>query len=711
MDLAIRRSPREDAGRREGEGGRPRLGLLEWIHYEDRAHVERLLADMRRLGIDELRTGISWADSHSPDSAAWFDWLIPRLAREVRVLPCFLYTPPSIGLEPKTNSPPRDPREYGWFVAATLDRYGEHLDWVELWNEPNNLSEWNWLLDPGWRIFADMVVPAAEAAHERGKRTVLGGMSPVDAEWLQLLADYGVLRHVDAVGIHAFPGAWEGIWRGWPHLVEEVRRVLRDRGVQAEVWVTETGYSTWRHQHYDQLRALVEVLAAPAERVYWYGLHDLAGDRSTVSGFHLDDREYHFGLKTADGRGKPLYHLWASGGVEGVRRAVGLGANAVRHAREERPVLITGGAGFVGTNLADRLLADGQPVVVYDNLSRPGVEENLAWLRGRHGDLLEARLADVRDRYALREAVERAAMVYHLAAQVAVTTSLESPTDDMETNVGGTLNLLEELRALDRPPGLVFTSTNKVYGQLEDLALARNGTRYEPLDSVLGGQGVSEERPLVFRSPYGCSKGAADQYVLDYAHTFGLPTVVFRMSCIYGPHQWGTEDQGWIAHFILRALAGEPITIYGDGMQVRDALYVDDLVEALLLARERLVARRGAARGGGAFNIGGGPRNTLSLLELLAQIEALSGRRPGVRFVDWRAGDQRYYVSDIRAYRRATGWRPRVGVRDGVERLYRWLVENRGGVATPEAVALQAGAAPAPSRREAHRARSGAGGT
>lgn len=599
----------------------------------------------------------------------------------MNLLPCFLYTPPSVGREPKTSSPPRDPREYGWFVASFLERYGKHLDWVELWNEPNNLSEWNWLLDPGWRIFADMVIPAAQAAHQMGMRTVLGGMSPVDPEWLHLVADYGVLHHIDAVGIHAFPGAWEAIWRGWPYLVDEVRRVLRERDVEAEVWITETGSSTWRHQHEAQMLALIDVVDAPADRVYWYGIDDLDSSLPTVSGFHLDDREYHFGLRTETGSPKPLYHLWASGGLDGVRRAAGLATPTLRHRRDEDPVLITGGAGFVGTNLADRLLRAGEAVIVYDSLARPGVEENLAWLRAQHGVLLEVHLADVRDRYALSDVVRRAGMVYHLAAQVAVTTSLDDPMDDLETNVQGTLNLLEELRALPDPPGLLFTSTNKVYGQLEDLALQRNGTRYEPVDAAFSGRGVDEDHPLAFRSPYGCSKGAADQYVADYAHTFGLPTVVFRMSCIYGPHQWGTEDQGWIAHFLLRALAGEPITIFGDGMQVRDALYVEDLVDALLLAREHLDALRG-----GVYNIGGGPEHTVSLLELLTHVGTLHGRRPEVHHVDWRAGDQRYYVSDYRSYQTATGWRPRVGVREGVGRLYRWLVEHRGRAGAEQAV-------------------------
>jgi CDP-paratose 2-epimerase len=340
--------------------------------------------------------------------------------------------------------------------------------------------------------------------------------------------------------------------------------------------------------------------------------------------------------------------------------------------------LITGGAGFVATNVADRLLSDGQPVIIFDNLSRGGVEQNLRWLRARHGRLLQTVLADVRDVAAVREAVSRAARVFHFAAQVAVTTSLVDPFTDFEINARGTLNVLEAMRAMDTPPTLLFTSTNKVYGDLADVPLLRRAGRYEPENRVLARKGVSERRPLDFHSPYGCSKGAAEQYVLDYARTFGLPTAVFRMSCIYGPHQFGTEDQGWVAHFVIRALDGHPVTIYGDGCQVRDILFVEDLVDAMLMAHEQMRKLRGEA-----FNIGGGPQNTVSLNELLALIEELTGEPPDVSFDAWRTADQRYYVSDVSKFSRATGWTPQVSVREGVERLHDWLLSTR---AAPAAV-------------------------
>lgn len=320
--------------------------------------------------------------------------------------------------------------------------------------------------------------------------------------------------------------------------------------------------------------------------------------------------------------------------------------------RSERPVLITGGAGFIGTNLAHRLLSSGRTVLLYDNPSRAGVEENLRWLR---------------------RCVERASQVFHFAAQLAVTTSLVSPVDDFEINVRGTLNLLEAVREQANPPPLVFTSTNKVYGGFADVPLRKNSSRYEPTESAIRQRGICEQRPLDFHSPYGCSKGSADQYVLDYARTYGLPTIVFRMSCIYGPHQFGNEDQGWVAHFLIRAIEGKPITLYGDSVQVRDILFVEDLVNAFLLAQQRM-----ASLAGEAFNIGGGPTNTISLLELVRLIGELHGAPPRLKFAEWRPGDQRYYVSDIRKFQAATGWAPRVGVREGVTRLYGWLRESRG---------------------------------
>jgi len=339
------------------------------------------------------------------------------------------------------------------------------------------------------------------------------------------------------------------------------------------------------------------------------------------------------------------------------------------------PVLITGGAGFIGSNLANSLLESGERVMILDNLSRSGVERNWKWLKAQHGSAVELVEADVRKPKEVTAIVREAGAIYHFAAQVAVTTSLEDPEFDFSVNVLGTLNVLHAWRNLASPPPLVFTSTNKVYGSLPDVDLREHEGRYEPVNDRIRVCGISEAQPLEFYSPYGCSKGAADQYVLDHARTFGLPALVFRMSCIYGPRQFGTEDQGWVAHFLIRAQERGRLTVYGDGMQVRDVLFVEDLVRALRLARENLPRLAGQA-----FNIGGGPGNTLSLLELLNQIEALD-RRPEVEFADWRPGDQRYYVSDVTRFTRATGWRPSVGVGEGIRRLHEWLKQSDKGAA------------------------------
>jgi CDP-paratose 2-epimerase len=304
---------------------------------------------------------------------------------------------------------------------------------------------------------------------------------------------------------------------------------------------------------------------------------------------------------------------------------------------------------------------------VRDDLSRRGVERNLEWLRSTHGDQLQLEQGDVRDPDAVRRAAREVDRVFHFAAQVAVTTSVTDPVADFSVNLGGTVTLLEELRRRSDPPPLLFTSTNKVYGKLAGLEVARRDERYEPRDPEVREHGIGEHWPLQFASPYGCSKGGADQYVLDYAETYGLPAVVFRMSCIYGPHQHGNEDQGWVAHFLMQALAGRPITLYGDGRQVRDVLFVDDLLDAMLLATDSVDRLAGQA-----FNMGGGPQSTISLLELLDLIGRL-GHPPTVRHGDWRVGDQRYYVSDTRRFRDATGWAPKVAPEEGVALLHDWL--------------------------------------
>lgn len=332
--------------------------------------------------------------------------------------------------------------------------------------------------------------------------------------------------------------------------------------------------------------------------------------------------------------------------------------------------LITGGAGFIGCNLADALLRDGEHVTVLDNLSRPRTDQNLCWLQERHGSALRFVRADIRDAAAVGTAVQGHDVVYHLAGQVAVTTSVADPRSDFEINALGTLNVLEAARAAQQPPIVFFASTNKVYGGMEEIAIREDATRYSYAELP---RGIAETQNLDFHSPYGCSKGAADQYVRDYARIYGLRTVVFRQSCILGPRQFGVEDQGWVAHFVIAALLGRPLSIFGDGKQVRDLLFVDDLVAAYrtTLAQIELAS-------GQIYNIGGGATNTLSVwAEFGPLLERIIGKRIDVAWGPWRPGDQPVYVSDIGKAERELGWRPRIGVEEGVRRLVEWVEASR----------------------------------
>jgi CDP-paratose 2-epimerase len=335
---------------------------------------------------------------------------------------------------------------------------------------------------------------------------------------------------------------------------------------------------------------------------------------------------------------------------------------------DSRPVLITGGCGFIGCNLADRFCADGENVIVLDNLARGGVRANAQWLKARHGERVQITAGDVRDPILVIDAVRQARAVMHLAAQVAVTSSVENPIDDFEINARGTINVLEAVRFHNASAPVIFASTNKVYGRLvNDREIERTGRRYAPCESALA-RGVNEAAPLDFYSPYGCSKGTADQYVRDYARVYGLRTAVMRMSCIYGPRQFGTEDQGWIAHFLLAGLRGDKLTIYGDGRQVRDALFVSDAVDAWIAVLRNIEASRGRV-----FNLGGGLSNSVSLLELIDLIAGLTGHDVNYDFADWRPGDQPWYVTDINAICSTAGWRPKTSLPEGLVLLQDWL--------------------------------------
>ena len=333
-------------------------------------------------------------------------------------------------------------------------------------------------------------------------------------------------------------------------------------------------------------------------------------------------------------------------------------------------ILITGGAGFIGSNAAARYIRRGDQVIVLDNLSRPGAHLNLEWLHTvGHFEFIEG---DIRDYTLLNQFFSRRKeldSVLHLAAQVAVTTSVTDPRNDFEINALGTFNVLEAIRTSGQSPAIIFSSTNKVYGNLDDMPAREEETRY-----AFGGKksAVREDQPLDFHSPYGCSKGSADQYVRDYSRIYGLKTVVMRQSCIYGPRQFGIEDQGWVAWFIIAAITGKKITVYGDGKQVRDILYMDDLLDSFDAAIGNIDRCAGEI-----FNIGGGSENTISLLEFLDLLEEYFGRKIDYTFSDWRPGDQKIYVSDISRASRELSWKPKVTNREGIKRLFNWVSENK----------------------------------
>jgi CDP-paratose 2-epimerase len=333
--------------------------------------------------------------------------------------------------------------------------------------------------------------------------------------------------------------------------------------------------------------------------------------------------------------------------------------------------LITGGAGFIGSNYAARLIERGETVEIYDNLSRMGTQWNIDWLRKTYGaDSFQLIQKDIRSSDDLRQAAREADVIVHLAAQVAVTTSVIDPRLDFEINALGTFNVLEAARASERKPVVLYASTNKVYGGMENVVVVEEATRYRYRDLPMG---VSEIQPLDFHSPYGCSKGAGDQYARDYARIYGVQTVVLRQSCIYGTRQFGVEDQGWLAWFVIAAVTGKPISIYGDGKQVRDVLFISDLLDAYDACLAQIKQTSGSI-----YNIGGGIENTISVWEEFGpMLEAFLGHKIPIRKDDWRPGDQRIFVSNIQKAEQELGWKPKISVQEGLRRLYEWVNSNR----------------------------------
>ena len=335
-------------------------------------------------------------------------------------------------------------------------------------------------------------------------------------------------------------------------------------------------------------------------------------------------------------------------------------------------LFITGGAGFIGCNSADYFLRHGHAVTIYDNFSRKGGASNLDWLQNNHASGLTVVRGDVRDFAALTAAIQTAqpSAVIHLAGQVAVTTSVMDPRADFEINALGTFNVLEAVRTHCPQAAVLYASTNKVYGGMEELHIEATPTRYAYTDYP---HGIPESYPLDFHSPYGCSKGAGDQYMIDYGRIYGLKTIVLRQSCIYGPRQFGVEDQGWVAHFLIATLLGRPITIYGDGKQVRDLLHVHDLVRLYKMAISQADTLAGKA-----FNIGGGPTHSLSIwAEFGALLAEIHGTAVPVRYGAWRPGDQQVFIADIRRAAELIGWQPQISPAQGIGQLYDWVAGNK----------------------------------
>lgn len=333
-------------------------------------------------------------------------------------------------------------------------------------------------------------------------------------------------------------------------------------------------------------------------------------------------------------------------------------------------ILVTGGAGFIGSNLCHRLLSNGHEVTIFDNMSRSGADHNIAWLNSNHSNkqwrLIQSDLSDLKT---LSKVIEGVQQIFHLAGQVAVTSSVTNPRKDFYDNALGTFNVLEAAREVGDNPVFLFASTNKVYGDMEHVRVREGERRYEFVDHPCG---ISETTQLDFHSPYGCSKGAADQYVHDYYRIYGLRTIVMRQSCIYGYRQFGIEDQGWVAWFMIAALKNLPLTIYGDGKQVRDILFIEDLLDAYEAA-----VNNTSTSAGKIYNVGGGPENTLSIWSEFGPIlDELTQRHITVQYSDWRAGDQSVYISNIEKINRELGWFPKVRVLDGLQRLFNWINSN-----------------------------------
>lgn len=633
-----------------------RVGLIERFPVNDRVHAMRVIHQLNELGIKDLKIILNpeyiIQNEHLMD---WYDWLIPELALQANFLPSFSYTP-----SPERKKLPELNQDYTTFIQTFLHRHGDHFTHVELQQTIGDRKED--IPAKNQMQFGWIVVMTALRIRAAGKKVILGGMN---INRLQDMIDLGIMEHINVVGLRRFPEEQETEWSSYLDGVNQL--LIQNRLTDIEVWITETGCTAHQFEEQKQFESFLNASGSPAPRIYWCSLNDHTLNRNK------SDDTYSYGMVSDNEYPRLLYRLIKDRGLDNLRHDEWMSRPYVTPQDDglSKNYLITGGAGFIGTNLADHLLKNGNRVTIYDNLSRPGVEKNLRWLKNRYDKNLSITIADIRTVGKLEEAVHDKDMVFHFASQVAVTSSFQDPAQDLEINVCGTFNLLRALCKQDNPPALLYSSTNKVYGRLNHIRLEEDELRYAPVNERPAKFGINENTPLEFCSPYGCSKGSADQYVLDHARELGLRAAVFRMSCIYGPHQFGTEDQGWVAHFLLSAMRDNIITLYGNGKQVRDLLYIEDLVRAFMLAGNAIDTIAGEA-----FNIGGGPHNSVSVLEVIELIREATGKPVQINFGPWRTGDQRYYVSDTRKFSDCTGWIPTVSVDAGLRSLIRWYTEN-----------------------------------
>jgi CDP-paratose 2-epimerase len=641
------------------------VGVLEWLCPGEYERAEQLLSDLSQLGISHLRTGVSWADYYTDAGPDWYDWLLPRLSREVVLLPCFVYTPPSLGIRPQTSAPPRDPRAYADWLDLVLSRHGTCFEHVELWNEPNNLSEWDWTLDPEWQIFSAMIGAAAYWVKKRGWNTVLGGMSPIAPNWLALMCKRGVMEYIDVVGIHGFPGVWEANWPGWHTQLAKVRHALSAHGQQADLWITETGYSTWKYDEFRQAQAFVETVDAAATRVYWYAAQDLHPARPTIDGFHEDEREYHFGLKRSNGEPKLLHRLLSDGGMERAKQFRVMAAGG-RQPRTKGPwVLITGGAGFLGVHLAKHWLERGKAVRLLDNLSGPTSFDNLSWLQSEHHGLLDIHIRDLREPLVYEELLEDVETVVHLAAHTDLDAS--DPVEAYDTNTRGTILLVESLYAREPRPKLILASSWEVYGGLDGL------------EEDLERDGDDEQWPLRPDGSYACSKAAAEQYVLSQVRNESLPAVVLRLGPVFGPRQPATGESGWVRALVEQVVDPHATTTATPPHRRQNLLYISDCVAALALAESSFERLRGQV-----FNVGGEPGQSVRPRECLSLLDLGSVVHSGTP--EWR---RRLPGSDF--FKSQTHWYPVVSVQTGLRHLHRWL--ERRHARRPESCTSASGGA------------------